>query len=138
MATVFFTCLSDGDIIDVELISPDDKPIRVRLFVDSGFTGESCLIVPDEIGSSALATIAASRASGALQGWQRRVLLTCRISELSFERNLVAIVTDVASLSLPPGVDGMAGLSFLRQFVRWGAEQTQDSGWRFFLSDGEA
>jgi hypothetical protein len=28
----------------------------------------------------------------------------------------------------------MAGLSFLRQFARWGAKRTED-GWQFFLSD---
>jgi hypothetical protein len=46
----------------------------------------------------------------------------------------IAIITDISVLSLPAGVDGMAGLSFLRQFARWGAERAAP-GWQFFLSN---
>lgn len=135
MATVYFDSLDECDIVEVEWVSADGQPVPMRLFVDSGFTGESCFVLPEVMGSFALANIAASRASGALQGRQARILLTCRIPKLSFQRNLISITTDVSSLSLPPGVDGMAGLSFLRQFTRWGAEQRENGGWRFFLSD---
>ena len=51
-----------------------------------------------------------------------------------FQRTLIAIVTDVSSLSLPSDIEGMAGLRFLRQFARWGAQRT-DTTWQFFLSD---
>jgi hypothetical protein len=47
---------------------------------------------------------------------------------------LIAIVADTSSLSLPGGVEGLAGLTFLRQFARWGAER-RAKGWQFSLSD---
>lgn len=43
-------------------------------------------------------------------------------------------MTDVTVLSLPLGVDGMAGLIFLRQFRSWGAERSAQGVWRFFLA----
>jgi hypothetical protein len=54
---------------------------------------------------------------------------------LPFERSFLAILADVAALDLPPGIQGMAGLRFLRSFCRWGAVQTGEGSWRFFLSD---
>ena len=45
------------------------------------------------------------------------------------------IFTDLTPLSLPPAIEGMAGLGFLRHFPRWGAEQNADGSWRFYLSD---
>jgi len=136
MAIPFFDSLDDCDSVDVEFVSPDGLSIAKRLLVDSGFTGESCFVLPSAMDSFGLATVAASRASGALRGSRSRILLPCRIPALSFERKSIAITTDVSPLSLPPEIDGMAGLSFLRQFPRWGAEQTEDSNWRFYLSDG--
>jgi hypothetical protein len=47
-----------------------------------------------------------------------------------------ATIADVSSLSLPSDVEGLAGLSFLRQFARWGAERSE-VGRRFILSDEE-
>lgn len=42
-------------------------------------------------------------------------------------------------VSLPDGIHGMVGLTFLRQFKCWGAERGADEKWRFFLvSDDEA
>ena len=55
---------------------------------------------------------------------------------MSFQATLIAIYADTASLSLPPDVDGLAGLAFLRHFSRWGAERT-DTGWQFFLATDE-
>ena len=43
--------------------------------------------------------------------------------------------TDVESLSLPAGVQGMVGLTFLRQFKSWGAERGERETWRFFLAN---
>jgi hypothetical protein len=61
--------------------------------------------------------------------------VTCRIPGLSFQRSFIAILADVSELDLPPGIEGMAGLRFLRSFRRWGAVQTNEGSWRFFLSD---
>lgn len=138
MAIAFFDSLDDCDSVDVEFVSPDGLSIAKRLLVDSGFTGESCFVLPSARNSFALATVAASRVSGAFRGSQSRSLLLCRIPALSFERGLIAITTDVSPLSLPVGIDGIADLSFLRQFPRWGAEQTEDGDWRFYLSDSNA
>ena len=135
MAIAYFESLTDCDVIELDIIASENQPIPTRLFVDSGFTGASCLILPEEYRRFSLATIMASQASGALQGRQDRILLTCRIPSLSFERNVIAVATDVSSLSLPSGVDGMVGLSFLRQFERWGAERTRVGSWRFFVAD---
>jgi hypothetical protein len=71
--------------------------------------------------------------SGALTGEQVRAWVKCRVPEIGFQSTLIAIMTDLAPLSLPLGVHGMVGLSFLRRFSRWGAEHSTD-GWRFYLS----
>lgn len=62
------------------------------------------------------------------------MLVRCSIPAISFDRNLAAIVTDIDSLSLPAGVDGMAGLTFLRQFKSWGAECGRAGSWQFYLA----
>jgi hypothetical protein len=46
---------------------------------------------------------------------------------------MIAIIAELASLALPLGVEGMAGLSFLRQFTRWGGERSPDGGVFFWL-----
>ena len=38
---------------------------------------------------------------------------------------------------LPPGVEGMVGLTFLRLFDEWGAKRQQDGSWRFELSTSQ-
>jgi len=81
------------------------------------------------------AVMAPAPAAGALHGEQNRAWVTCRITEIGFQKTLIAILADLEPLSLPEGVRGMVGLSFLRHFARWGAEQSAD-GWRFFLSLG--
>ena len=58
------------------------------------------------------------------------------ITGLGFTHTLIAILTDLSPLSLPPGVHGMLGLSFLRHFTRWGAEQS-GGRWQFFLTVGD-
>jgi len=59
----------------------------------------------------------------------------CRIAGLNFQATLIAIITDTTSLSLPPQVEGLVGLTFLRQFASWGGQRTAN-GWQVFLSDG--
>ena len=105
------------------------------LLVDSGFTGQSCFVLPANVEEFAQAAAPASQTAGALSGTQRRVVVTCRIPGLSLHGSFTAIHADTSSLALPLGIEGMAGLRFLRHFRRWGAERAADSSWRFFLSD---
>lgn len=137
MAIVYFPSPDDCDVIEMELLRPSGSRAVERFFVDSGFTGESCLVLSEDASDFAFATVSASHVAGALRGRQARMLVICRIAALSFERHLIAITTDISSLSLPPDVAGMVGLNFLRHFARWGAERTDGGDWRFFLSDDE-
>jgi hypothetical protein len=72
------------------------------LLVDSGFTGKSAFVLPQSATSIVQATAPASHASGALQGLQNRVVVTCRISMLFFQRSFVAILADTTALALRP------------------------------------
>jgi hypothetical protein len=136
MATAFFSSLPSGDVVEVDLIGPDGRTARKTLFVDSGFTGQSALILSPVEQSLCHAAAPSSIAGGALQGAQMRGLVVCRVPGLTLQKVAIAIFTDLSSLALPSGVEGMVGLSFLRHFRRWGAEQTDAGDWRFFLSDG--
>ena len=135
MPSVFFHSLADAEVIDVELLELDGKFRSLRLLVDSGFTGANSFVLPDSAAELVQAALPATSTTGALQGLKDRGWVTCRIDDLSFQATLVAIITDTTSLSLPPGVEGLVGLTFLRQFARWGGQRTA-SGWHFFLSDG--
>lgn len=135
MAIVYFPSLDQGDVVEVEFLTPSGSTVSMTLLVDSGFTGQSCFVLPTDAESLAQAAATPSQTAGALTGPQRRVVVTCRIPGLAFERSLMAILTDVSALALPPGIQGMAGLRFLRSFRRWGAAQSDDGTWRFFLSD---
>ena len=138
MATVYFPSLNDADVVQVEFVKPAGDIRSASLLVDSGFTGQSCFVLPETVGDELFqASVPPSQALGALRGLQNRAWVICRIPALSFERTLIAILGDLSPLSLPPGLDGLAGLRFLRQFASWGAEQTQDGHWRFFLSDAK-
>jgi len=133
MTTVYYPSLDDADVIQVEFLTLQGGVRSLKLLVDSGFTGISSVILGNDASELVRAEIQAAQATGALRGAQNRGLVTCRIPELSFQSTLIAIITDLTQLSLPPDVQGMAGLTFLRQFARWGAERTVD-GWRFSLS----
>ena len=135
MPSVFFPSLADAEVIDVELLELDGKFRSLRLLVDSGFTGTNSFVLPDSAVDLVRAALPATPTTGALQGLKDRAWVTCRIDDLSFQATLIAIITDTSSLSLPPGVEGLVGLTFLRQFARWGGQRTA-SGWQFFLSDG--
>jgi hypothetical protein len=135
MGIVYFPCLPEGDVVQVEFASPDGSAVSMPLLVDSGFTGRSSFVLPPHAGGLAWSLAPDSEAGGALHGRQTRVTVVCRIPQLSFRRFLTAILADVSSLCLPPGTRGVAGLQFLRQFERWGAEHVTDGTWRFFLSD---
>ena len=103
----------------------------MQLLIDTGFTGKSSLILGHDAADLIRAEIPPAQTTGALQGMQNRAWVTCRVPDLDGETTLIAIITDVSILSLPAGVQGMAGLSFLRHFARWGSERTSE-GWRFF------
>lgn len=137
MTTVCFPSRDDCDVVELQLVGPNGHAVVHRLLVDCGFTGESSLVLPTEARAFAEAIVSASFASGAIQGRQSRVLVTCQIPVLACRLQLIAILADVSSLSLPPDITGMVGLSFLRRFSRWGAERREDGGWQFFLSNGD-
>jgi hypothetical protein len=137
MAILYYPSLDDGDVIAVEFLKPDGDTVSKTLLIDSGFTGQSCFVLSRDATDLSHAAAPASRTVGALAGMHNRVLVICRIPALAFQRTLIAIIADISSLSLPPGVEGMVGLRFLRHFARWGAELTTEGGWRFFLSNGE-
>lgn len=137
MAMIYYPSREDSDIVDVQFLKPNGDTVFKTLLVDSGFTGQSCFVLSQDAIDLSHATAPAARTAGALEGMQNRVLVISRIPALGFQRTLIAIMTDMASLALPSGVEGMAGLRFLRHFARWGAELTTDGGWRFFLSNGE-
>jgi hypothetical protein len=135
MASVFYPSLDVAEVIDLELLTLDGDIRTLRLLVDSGFMGKSSLVLPNTAAGLIRAALPAANTTGALQGLKDRGWVTCRIAELNYQETVIAIVTDTTSLSLPPGVEGLAGLTFLRQFASWGSQRTT-SGWQFFLSDG--
>jgi len=133
MAIVYFPSLAEADTIEVTFTKPSGGEENLRLLVDSGFTGQSCFVLPENADDLAHAATTASQASGALQGTQRRVVVAARIDALSFANDVIAILADTSTLALPAATQGMVGLPFLRLFRRWGAEQSADGVWRFFL-----
>lgn len=135
MATVYFSSLHEAEVVSVEFLSLRGESHRRTLLVDSGFTGQSSVILDKHEDGLMRAVMAPAPAAGALQGEQNRAWVTCRIAEIGFQQTLIAILTDLGPLSLPENVQGMVGLSFLRNFARWGAEQGVED-WRFFLSVG--
>ena len=132
MPTVAWPSLADAEVIDVEFVTKKGVFERRLLLVDSGFIGESSIVLGLDSGELVTAKLEAVQTSGALQGSQNRGWVSCRIPALNFQRAFIAIVTDTQPLTLPERVQGMVGLSFLRQFARWGTERTEH-GWRFSL-----
>lgn len=137
MPTAFFASHPQAEVVAVELQTLSGQHRPVQLLVDSDFTGESELILSIDESELTWTPIAAVQTAGALQGQQLRVVVMGRVPALSFDSPLVAILADLSQLNLPSGVSGIAGLTFLRRFDRWGAERTPGSGWQFFLSDSD-
>jgi hypothetical protein len=107
------------------------------LLVDTGFAGASDVILSYSDGQLFGTTLLhASTARGALQGAQLRVQVTCTVEALAMRTALAAICTDLTSLALPSGFDGVAGLNFLSRFRGWGARKTPNGAWSFFLEAG--
>ena len=138
MPTAYFPSLSNADVVHVEFVKPTGGVVPMRLLVDSGFSGQSGFVLPHRAKDVAQALVPPSETMGALQGLQRRAWVLCRVPAISFEGMAIAILADLANLSLPAEVDGIVGLRFLRLFPRWGAERTADRQWRFFLSNPES
>lgn len=133
MAIAYFPSLEQADTLEIVFFRSDGAEVTVRLLVDSGFTGESCFVLAESAGDLEHAPTQDSQVLGALHGSQRRSVVKGAISALSIQFEALAILADMSSLALPPGIEGIVGLRFLRQFRRWGAEKTSDGARRFFL-----
>jgi hypothetical protein len=136
MATAYYQSLDDADVIEVEFLPLQGNARTLKLLVDSGITGRSSVILGQDASDLVRAQMGPAESSGALHGTQNRAWVMCRITDLIYRATVIAIVADVAPLSLPSGVHGIVGLTFLRQFTRWGAERTAEE-WRFYLTHGE-
>src|SRR5260221_3705292 len=115
MATVYFPSRDDVEVIDVEFLTPQGGSRSLKLLVDSGFTGKSSVVLGDDAFELIRAKMPPTQATGALRGAQERGWVTCRIPRLGFQCTLIAILTDLSPLSLPPAIQGMAAVSVLRQ-----------------------
>lgn len=133
MTIAYFPSLANGEIVDVAFAATQGGTLNLRLLVDSGFTGLSWFVLSRNTPNLAMRFAPAIHAFGAVQGPQQRVSVNCHIPAISFRAYAVAVLTDLAPLGLPVGVEGVAGLQFLRQFYRWGSERLTDGSWRFFL-----
>jgi predicted aspartyl protease len=133
MPIAYFPSLEQADTLDIVFAKPSGGDVPLRLLVDSGFTGRSCFVLPENAVDLEHAPATDSQLVGALHGSQKRSVVAGGIPALSPQFEALAILTDISSLALPAGVQGIVGLRFLRQLRRWGAEQIDDASWRFFL-----
>lgn len=133
MAIAYYPSTEQVDVLDVVFSISQKGETTLRLLVDSGFTGESCFVLNATAHELEQMPADDSQVSGALQGMQKRSMVVGRIPALSIHFKALAILADTANLALPPGMQGIVGLRFLRQFRSWGAEKTPDGAWRFFL-----
>jgi hypothetical protein len=131
---VSFPFVFGQPVVEVLFARADGTTAARRLLVDSGFTGESSFVLGTTDFLSLGRQVAAdSTVSGAVSGRQSRTWVMCLVPGVEFSRRLVAICTDVTPLRLPAGIDGLAGLRFLEQFSRWGAEPGDRGGRAFWL-----
>jgi hypothetical protein len=135
MPAVYFPSREEAEVVEVDFLMLAGGSRRLKLLVDSGFTGQSSFILGDHTDDLIWAVLDPTTTTGALHGQRDRAWVKCRIPEIGFQKTLIAILADVSPLSLPNDIRGMVGLSFLRQFSRWGGEQSSD-GWRFVLAIG--
>jgi predicted aspartyl protease len=135
MPVVTFPSLGDCEVIEVDFTTLSGDMRRRQLLVDTGFTGTSSFVLGENEADFVHAKLESARATGALQGEQKRAWVTWQVPGLRPQGTSIAILTRLGPLSLPQGIGGMAGLTFLRNFSRWGAEETP-GGWRFSVDDG--
>jgi hypothetical protein len=133
MTLAHFTSLAHAEVINVVFVDEKGGETTLRMQVDSGFVGRSSFVLPDTYVNLGQGDAPDSTAVGALRGVHRRVVVSVAIPALAYRTSGLAILAKPADLKLPQGVDGMAGLTFLRAFHRWGAEKDQSGRWRFFL-----
>jgi len=136
MASAYFASLDTAEVIEVEFLSLQGNVRTLKLLVDTGSSGRSSVVLGPDAHELFRAMLPVAETTGALRGHQERAWVTCKIPGLNLQSTVIAIVADLTPLTLPIGVDGMVGLSFLRLFARWGAERTRH-GSRFFLVDEE-
>jgi hypothetical protein len=134
MPTAYFSSHEKVETLEVVFLKPQGGKVALHLLVDSGFTGQSCFVLPENGADLAHAAVPAAQAVGALHGSQKRVVVSSQIPALAFNLTGIAILADTSHLALPPGIQGIVGLRFLRHFHRWGAEQIKIGVWRFFLT----
>jgi capsule polysaccharide export protein KpsC/LpsZ len=133
MPTAHFPSLEDSEMVEVEFMTLSGEVRTRKLLVDSGFTGQSSIVLREDDTGLIWAKMDPMPTSGALQGDQDRAWVSWRVHELGIQMKSIAILTNLDPLSLPHGIRGMAGLTFLRHFTRWGAERSA-AGWRFSLT----
>lgn len=108
MPTALYPSQPNAEVIVVEFVALAGETRLVRLLVDSGFTGKSSFVLSASHTDLIWAPVPAANATGALQGPQQRAWVACRVAGLAFEWSLIAILTDVSLLSLPPGASPSA------------------------------
>ena len=114
MAIAYYQSLEHAEAVEVVFLRPQGSDVTLRLLVDSGFAGESSFVLPEQLSDLAQASAPKSQVRGALRGAQRRSVVLCRIPQLSLQFAAPAILADMSTLALPVGVQGQAGLQFLR------------------------
>ncbi|MBI1832882.1 MAG: hypothetical protein HYR84_15695 [Planctomycetes bacterium] len=135
MAIAFFPSLARAEAVDVSFSTLQGGETTLHLLVDSGFTGDSSFVLSQSAQDLALVPAPSLLAVGAIQGMQYRAVVFFHIPTLSMHATAIAVFANLTSMALPAGVDGIAGLQFLRRLRRWGAEKATDGSWRFFLEN---
>ena len=57
MTIIYYPSLSDGDVVEVQFLKPDGDAVFKTLFVDSGFTGQSCFVLSQDAMDLSHATV---------------------------------------------------------------------------------
>lgn len=104
MATLFWPRTTDGELIELEFITLEGDWRKLKLLVDTGFTGKSSFALPEDSIDLVRADYRPTHAVGAIQGPQNRRWVTCWFPPISFRQMLIAIVADTSPLSLPVGI----------------------------------
>ena len=111
------------------------ESVARRLMVDSGFTGECDLLLSnDDCRDFRVRFARSTEVGGALTGTHRLVWVKCALPELKFESTVRSLEADLTSMSLPDGIEGLVGLSFLTRFSAWsGRHDNRRQDWDFVL-----
>lgn len=134
MASVAFPFHAGHPVVEILLRAPNGTNASRRLAVDSGFTGMSAFVLPTSDTSLADRSGPAGHVSGAISGLQERVWVIASVPSIRFHYPFLAICTNVSSLLLPSGIDGLAGLTFLQRLHQWGAHRDGVGKWSFEIA----